>query len=225
MNSREIAVVSDYDRTLACESDGFRIRESLKDVINEFSRRHVFIVASGREERIIRQLAPGLKPTAWVLENGAKLVFQDTVILIRDEGWIEAREIIAKKLEDKGIRHSFGDVIIYVDGMSPKVNEILELVKGLGHVERNRQDLMILPKGVSKAKGVLRALEILNFKGKLYALGDSENDLSLFQIADVRVAVANAIEELKAQADIVLKKPNGEGVEDFLKDLMRATQP
>jgi hypothetical protein len=47
MNSPKAAVVSDYDRTLACESDGFRIREDVSEAVNEFSRKHVFIVASG----------------------------------------------------------------------------------------------------------------------------------------------------------------------------------
>jgi len=47
--------------------------------------------------------------------------------------------------------------------------------------------------------------------------GDSHNDLGLFAAAGRRIAVANAIDELKAQADIVLPWSNDEeGVAKFL---------
>jgi len=221
MNSPKVAVVSDYDRTLACENDGFRIREDVSEAVNEFSRKHVFIVASGREEKIIRELAPNLRPTVWVLENGAKLVFQGRTVLLSTDEWMADRDKILSKLSQLGIEYSVGEVIIYVNGGSQKIKEVLEAVKGLGHAERNRSDVMILPKGVNKANGVLRALEELNFEGKIYAVGDSENDLSLFEIADVKVAVANALDEVKRVADIVLDKPNGLGVKELLERIYR----
>jgi phosphoglycolate phosphatase (TIGR01487 family) len=221
MNSPKVAVVSDYDRTLACESDGFRIREDVSEAVNEFSRKHVFIVASGREEKIIRELAPNLRPTVWVLENGAKLVFQGRTVLLSTDEWMADRDKILSKLSQLGIEYSVGEVIIYVNGGSRRIKEVLEAVKGLGHAERNRSDVMILPKGVNKANGVLRALKELNFEGKIYAVGDSENDLSLFEIADVKVAVANALDEVKRAADIVLDKPNGLGVKELLEIIYR----
>ena len=147
MNSPKVAVVSDYDRTLACESDGFRIREDVSEAVNEFSRKHVFIVASGREEKIIRELAPNLRPTVWVLENGAKLVFQGRTVLLSTDEWMADRDKILSKLSQLGIEYSVGEVIIYVNGGSQKIKEVLEAVKGLGHAERNRSDVMILPKG------------------------------------------------------------------------------
>ncbi len=48
--------------------------------------------------------------------------------------------------------------------------------------------------------------------------GDSHNDLGLFEMAGRRIAVANAIDELKARADLVLPWSNDEeGVARFLE--------
>ena len=47
---------------------------------------------------------------------------------------------------------------------------------------------------------------------QLVAIGDGENDVPLFAVAGVSVAVANAVDVLKARADVVLTKPNGAGV-------------
>ena len=219
MSSSSIAVVADYDRTLACESDGFRIRREVVEAINGFSKRAIFIVASGREERAIKALAPDLSPTAWVLENGAKILLNGKTYLLKPPDWETRREIIKNILEKERIYYSMGDVIIYVNGVVAHKARLERLLMDLGDLEWNRQDLMVLPRGVNKGSGVKKVLELLNFKGKVYAIGDSENDLKLFEIADVKVAVSNAIEQVKAMADIVLDEPNGKGVIKFLSSL------
>ena len=48
------------------------------------------------------------------------------------------------------------------------------------------------------------------------AVGDAENDLSLFGIAEIGVAVANAVPSVREHADLVLDKNNGAGVADLL---------
>ncbi|NPA27432.1 MAG: Cof-type HAD-IIB family hydrolase [Epsilonproteobacteria bacterium] len=51
------------------------------------------------------------------------------------------------------------------------------------------------------------------------AFGDSHNDLGMFEVAGVKVAVKNAIDELKQKADIVLPWSNDEdGVARYLKE-------
>jgi len=65
----------------------------------------------------------------------------------------------------------------------------------------------------------LRRLEALEGVDAAHTtvFGDSHNDLGLFEAAGRRIAVANAIEELKAKADIVLPWTNDEeGVAKFL---------
>lgn len=51
---------------------------------------------------------------------------------------------------------------------------------------------------------------------KIVCFGDNRNDLSLFEAADQRYAVANAVEELKQQADEVIGYNTQDGVANWL---------
>lgn len=73
-----------------------------------------------------------------------------------------------------------------------------------------------MPHNVSKGNAVLFLKSYLGFKGKTIGIGDSQNDIPLFNVVDLKVAVANALPEIKSMADIVLDKEDGEGVKDFL---------
>jgi len=42
-------VASDFDRTISDEKDAFRVREEVRDKINEFSKYWGFFVVTGRE--------------------------------------------------------------------------------------------------------------------------------------------------------------------------------
>lgn len=206
-------VASDYDRTLSEEKDNFFVSERVKRRINDFSRRHKFVVVTGRERRFIERLAYGLSPTAWVLENGALLLLNGKVIYNVPKGWPTTRYEVGKRLEKNGIEFTYGEVIIYINN-SPKVEEILSDLEV--KVEWNRNDAMILPRGVNKGAGILTLLRMMGFKGKIVAVGDSQNDITLFEVADFKVAVNNALEEVKRISDLVLSKPDGEGVIELL---------
>ena len=56
-------------------------------------------------------------------------------------------------------------------------------------------------------------------KPEKIAIGDSENDLSLFKDADVSVAVNNAMEKIKNLADIIVPSNDEDGVAQFLNRL------
>ncbi|HLY82358.1 MAG TPA: HAD hydrolase family protein [Acidimicrobiales bacterium] len=93
---------------------------------------------------------------------------------------------------------------------------MLEEVRRLGlecQLIRNRSELMVLPSGVSKGSGLLEALGELGLsRHNTVAVGDAENDHSLLEVTEVGVAVANAVPSLKAQADVVLDRPDGAGI-------------
>ncbi len=83
---------------------------------------------------------------------------------------------------------------------------------------RNRGSLMILPTGVSKGSGLYNGLGDLGISHhNTIAIGDAENDHSLLDVAELGVAVANAVDALKAHADVTLDRANGEGVTAFLR--------
>lgn len=213
-----ILVLSDFDRTLSSEKDNFVVKSSVVEIVNYFSTKFLFFVVTGRERKYINILANGLKPTGWIIENGAMILLKDKEIKLADNNWFSTREKIGNYLKSKGIEFSFGEVIIYTNN-AVKHRKILEEIKD-AKVEWNRNDAMILPKNVSKGNAVKFLKEYLSFSGTTIAIGDSENDISLFEVADVRVAVSNALPEIKKIANIVLDKEDGEGVADFLKKIL-----
>jgi len=74
-----------------------------------------------------------------------------------------------------------------------------------------------------KAHALKKLEEIENISiDKTTVFGDSHNDLGLFEVAGRKIAVANAIEELKQKADIVLPHTNDqEGVAKYLETVFK----
>jgi phosphoglycolate phosphatase len=52
---------------------------------------------------------------------------------------------------------------------------------------------------------------------EIMAVGDSENDLEFLEVAGIKVAVANADQELKSLADYISQKPYGDGVKEAIE--------
>ena len=84
--------------------------------------------------------------------------------------------------------------------------------------------LTILHIDADKAHGIKSVSEYMGFDlNKLTVFGDNYNDLGMFALAGTSVAVSNAQEEVKKQADIVLAKTNDEdGVAHYLQGLRDA---
>ena len=216
-------VLSDFDRTLSHEKDNFVIREDVAEVVNEFSKKYFFFVVTGREKRFIDILAKGLNPTGWIIENGGIILLSNKKLKLADEQWFSEREGLLDILRREGIKYSVGEVIVYLNSALDKKNVLDELqskISEIARIEWNRNDAMIMPKNVSKGNAVKQLKTILNFKGKTIGIGDSQNDISLFEAVDIKVAVANALPEIKRISDIVLDKEDGEGVKEFLKNII-----
>jgi Cof subfamily protein (haloacid dehalogenase superfamily) len=84
--------------------------------------------------------------------------------------------------------------------------------------------LEIRKKGSTKGKGLLRLLKNIKVKVRNSAvIGDWYNDLSLFKTPALKVAVANAVPELRRKADIVTARTNNEdGTAEFLEMVLKA---
>ncbi len=78
--------------------------------------------------------------------------------------------------------------------------------------------------GSSKGKAMRHLQKYLKVQEKGTAVvGDWYNDISLFETKAIKIALKNAIPELKNKADYVLKKTNNEeGVADFLEAVLKA---
>jgi hypothetical protein len=89
-------------------------------------------------------------------------------------------------------------------------------------VIRNKDAVMVLPAGVNKGTGVARAaMELAIPLRAIVGIGDAENDHTLLRACGLGVAVANAIEALKEQADLVTHGESGAGVAQIIDRMIR----
>ena len=70
---------------------------------------------------------------------------------------------------------------------------------------------------VSKGLALEKLSELLDYNTEnMMVIGDSENDLGFLDVAGFKVAVANAVDELKEIADYVCENKHGDGVAEAI---------
>lgn len=78
----------------------------------------------------------------------------------------------------------------------------------------------ILPHGASKGTGLIKLAEIYGIDiGKTIAVGDNENDISMIEAAGVGIAVGNALDAVKAVADVVTVTNDEDAISKIIYDL------
>lgn len=88
-------------------------------------------------------------------------------------------------------------------------------------VEPNRDTLMVLPTQANKSRALMFICEKLKIDpSDVVYIADAENDISMFRLPGLKIAVGNAVKELKELADIVLAKEAEAGIHDYLTDLV-----
>lgn len=79
----------------------------------------------------------------------------------------------------------------------------------------------IILSGVHKGIGLFHLCQHLGLTGKeLIAFGDNQNDLEMLKQAAVSISTANAIDEVKAQADLVIGHCDDESVIEYMEELV-----
>ena len=78
----------------------------------------------------------------------------------------------------------------------------------------------LLPKDASKGDGLLHLADLLGVDRKrTIGVGDNENDIMLVKMAGKGVAVANAVDEVKAVADFITVDHNSHAIAEVIKDI------
>lgn len=160
-----------------------------------------------------------------VAENGAVLFYPRRDSLRLPFGQLDVK--LLNRIELLGVPLERGIAIAATRAPHDKtVLDTLRESRSSATVEYNREALMLLPPGTSKASGLSVALQELGYSPhNLVACGDAENDRSLLQIAELSAAVANAHPALKTMADIVLPEQDGAGVRLLIEDLLDGKIP
>ena len=209
------AVALDLDGTIA--HDGTLSARAMEAVAAARADGLAVILVTGRILSEMHADFPHLTDAfdAAVVENGGVLVLPDGVrALVRP-----VDQALGEALAARGAHVRTGQVLLAGSGRATEL--VLTEVGRLGldcQLLRNRDELMVLPSGVSKGTGLIAALEELSLSAhNTIAVGDAENDLALFEAAELGVAVSNAVASLKQHADLILDLADGEGVAALLE--------
>jgi hydroxymethylpyrimidine pyrophosphatase-like HAD family hydrolase len=122
---------------------------------------------------------------------------------------------LVSELRDVGVQPiGVGRVICAtVSENAPLVDQALRRLGFPRRVIFNKDSLMLLPDGVDKVSGLRAALEeVHECLDATVAVGDAENDIAMLEAVGTGVAVANALDEVKGRAAVVLGRGNGDGV-------------
>jgi len=213
------AIALDYDGTIA--HDGIvpsRVLEALRKL--KASGRKLVLV-TGRELDELLALFPGIVIFDRVVaENGALLYRPETGqrAMLHDP----PPAALLEALKGSGIPLAIGHVILAT--VRPYETLVLECIASLGLEQQvifNKGAVMVLPPGCNKASGLKSALAELGISPReVVAVGDGENDHSLFELAGYSVATANAVATLKDAADRVTHATHGDGVIEIVTSLL-----
>ncbi|MDE2183271.1 MAG: HAD family phosphatase [Alphaproteobacteria bacterium] len=212
------AFATDYDGTIATEG---HVPQDVVDALRTFKATGRLILVTGRLLDELKAVFPALALFDRVIaENGAVLYEPATG---RERALAEAPPgaFVAALRARRITPLSIGRVI--VASREPHQDAILRLIEELGldlQVITNKGAVMVLPAGVDKASGLRTALAELHLSPtEVMGAGDAENDHAFLSLCGRSVAVANALESVKAAADIVTTAPRGAGVKEVLEGL------
>ena len=213
-------LAADLDRTLTWGGED-RLSPALAELLRRLKREGwILALVTGREKDYIegREDLSGLFD-GWVLENGVEIFIPETG---------ENHVLLPEKWEDlkrKASRLPYVSFKKWTFSLpKEKAEEFGRMVERWGfhvNLEENRGLIQVLPGEVDKGVGLLELLKALGVEGFVVALGDAHVDLGLFRVADFKVAVGDAEEEVKKVADYVSPFPDGEGAKDVLEKLLQ----
>jgi hypothetical protein len=202
------ALACDFDGTLAFED---RIDPGVKVALQQARSAGVrLILVTGRTFFELTRVCDCLELfDAVVAENGAVIYYPGSA-MIRDLGPAVPSRLLAE-FDRRGLYYQVGRVIVGVARADEKaVREALGVAGVSGDLIVNRAALMLLPPGVSKGSGVAQVLHVMELSPHdVLALGDAENDLSLFEACGFSACPGDSVPSVRDRADWVL--PGGAG--------------
>ena len=104
------------------------------------------------------------------------------------------------------------------DKVAARLAELAETFPNLDFCQSQPWLIEVLPQNAGKGKAVETLAGLMDIdRQEVMALGDNTNDLPMIRWAGLGVAVGNAVEALKAEADYICTAERSLGVEEALK--------
>ena len=217
---RYLALAADYDGTLA--SQGAVAPETLEALRRLAATGRKLILVTGRRiDDLIRVFPEVAIFDRVVAENGPLLYrprSRETRVLSEPPPAAFVEELRRRGVEPLTV----GQVFVATEQPNDRI--VLEVIHKLAldlQVILNKGAVMVLPASVNKATGLHAALDELALSPPtLVGIGDAENDEAFLAMCGCGVAVANALDSLKARARHVTAGQDGAGVREIIDALI-----
>ncbi|MGD8819995.1 MAG: HAD hydrolase family protein [Anaerolineae bacterium] len=207
-----------YRRVLAFDFDGTLAEDGAIPLLLQaaMERLHTggyaLFVVTGRRfgEADLGPLEDVLSGIVW--ENGAVLHHTTANEVYLPFGQVDRR--LVKAIEDAGVPLQYGRAIVTTQTPHDQtVWQVLNEWGGDATIVHNRGQVGVIPPGAAKGAGLERLLSLCGFSPRnLVSFGDGEGDLSLLQLGETGVAVADAVPSLRQVADLVTEEAGPAGV-------------
>ncbi len=215
-------LVADLDGTLTRGGEDLLKPEVKRALISLKDRGWTLILATGRDRRYLMRRADlkGLFD-AWVAEAGLTVYLPKTgdCRCLASDAW----RLMVKRLKVLPFVEEKENTIAFRSEYIDTVKAELMRLGIKAALRDNKGTIILLPQGIDKAVGVREALRLLGIEGFIAAVGDSEVDLELLELADFRAVVADADPLLKKMADYVASREDGEGFVEVVESLLSRT--
>ena len=217
---RFLALATDYDGTLATE--GVVDPQTVTALRRLAATGRKLILVTGRQLNDLLRVFPDAQLfDAVVAENGAVLhrpATGDTRVLAPPPPAHFVETLRRRRVEPLWR----GQVVVAT--VQPNDTAVVDVIRELGldlQVILNKGSVMVLPASVDKATGLRAALDELALAPeRVVTIGDAENDQAFLATSGYGVAVANALDTLKATARHVTRGEAGAGVREIIDSLI-----
>src|SRR6266550_6840243 len=217
---RFLALATDYDGTLATE--GVVDPQTVTALRRLAATGRKLILVTGRQLNDLLRVFPDARLfDAVVAENGAVLYRPgsgDTRVLAPPPPAHFVETLQRRRVEPLWR----GQVVVAT--VQPNDTAVVDVIRELGldlQVILNKGSVMVLPASVDKASGLRAALDELALDpAHVVAIGDAENDQAFLATSGYGIAVANALDSLKATTTHVTRGEAGAGVREIIDWLL-----
>jgi HAD superfamily hydrolase (TIGR01484 family) len=204
----------DFDGTLAVDG---HVPPEIETALDRCrASGHILFLVTGRrfESVTLGRLGDLFAGIVW--ENGAVLAHAASGETYLPFGQLDTR--LLKAIEEAGIPFERGLAIAATwIPHDQALWRILSAHGGSTSIEYNKSAVMVLPPGATKGAGLERLLTLCGLSPRnLAAFGDAENDLSMLTLAEVSVAVADAVPAVIQTCDVLATAPGPRGVLEIL---------
>jgi hydroxymethylpyrimidine pyrophosphatase-like HAD family hydrolase len=217
---RYLALATDYDGTLA--SNGTVAPETVAALRRLAATGRKLILVTGRRIDDLIRVFPEVGIFDRVVAENGPLIYRPQSRETRALSEPPPAAFV-EELRRRGVQPvTAGQVFVATE--QPHERVVKDIIGELGldlQVILNKGSVMVLPASIDKATGLRAALDELGLSPQdVVGIGDAENDEAFLLMCGCGVAVANALDSLKARADHVTVEADGAGVREVIAGLI-----